>query len=428
MKVLIISRTPWNNSNSFGNTFSNLFEGMKNIEVYNICCQNGEMRNTVVKSAFQMTDKAVLRSIYKRKSKTGWVMSQDVEGTIDELNQQVSVEAAKKRKITSLIIRDIIWKLGNWKKNPDFLKFLEEINPDIIYLPIYASLYMCNVQSFVVKKLNIPVVGHISDDVYGYPPKKSLLAKWYRTKLRRKLRKLIAQCSYLEVFAKNMQEEYSKLFNKPCCLIGKGILPETVKDINVQSPIGKPMHFVYTGNIGDDRYKALADIGDAIFKGLGRENAVLDIYSTTPLTNEMSEVIHGCDAIEFHGGISKEEVMQVQKNADFLVHVEGFSQTAIFSAKMSFSTKIIDYMMMSKAILAYGPQEVNSIQVLKESEVGLTAISGEELETVITNIAINNVDYALLTKNTKQYLLENRDIEKIQAGIYQRLSDLVGEK
>ena len=428
MKVLIISRTPWNNSNSFGNTFSNLFEGMKNVEVYNICCQNGKMRNTVVKSAFQMTDKAVLRSIYKRKRKTGWVMSQEAEGTINELNQQVSVEATKKRKITSLIIRDIIWKLGNWKKAPDFLKFLEEINPDIIYLPIYASLYMCNVQSFVVKKLNIPVVGHISDDVYSYPPKGSLLAKWYRAGLRKKIKKLINACSYLEVFAKNMQEEYSRLFNKPCYLIGKGILSETVKDINIQAPSGEPMHFVYTGNIGDDRYKALVDIGYAISKGLGRENAVLDIYSTTPLTNEMSETINGCDAIEFHGGISKEEVMQVQKDADFLVHVEGFSQTAIFSAKMSFSTKIIDYMMMSKAILAYGPQEVNSIQVLKESEVGLTAISCEELETVITNIATNNVDYALLTKNTKQYLLENRDIEKIQAGIYQRLGDLVGEK
>lgn len=34
---------------------------------------------------------------------------------------------------------------------------------------------------------------------------------------------------------------------------------------------------------------------------------------------------------------------------------------AIFSAKMSFSTKIIDYMMIGKTIVAYGPLEVNSI-------------------------------------------------------------------
>ena len=426
MKILIISSSTWDNANSFGNTFSNLFEGMKKIEVYNIACGHGVFNNNIVKQAIQLTDKSVLKSIYKWGFDPCWEVQESV--VMGGMNKELSQTARKKRRTILFMIRDMIWKLGRWKKSKTLTAFLEEIKPDVIYLPIYASPYMCDFQQYIIKKLDIPVVGHISDDVYGYPPKGSLLAKWYRVGLRKKIKKLINTCSYLEVFAKNMQEEYSKLFNKPCYLIGKGILSETVKDINVQAPIGEPMHFVYTGNIGDDRYKALVDIGYAISKGLGRENAVLDIYSTTPLTNQMREAIHGCEAIEFHGGISKKEVMQVQKDADFLVHVEGFSQTAIFSAKMSFSTKIIDYMMMSKAILAYGPQEVNSIQVLKESEVGLTAISSEELETVITNITTNNVDYALLTKNTKKYLLESRDIEKIQAGIYQRMSDIVGER
>ena len=426
MRILTISSTTWDNANSFGNTFSNLFEGMENVEIYNIACRHGVSNNNIVSKAVQLTDKSVLKSIYKWGFDPCWEIQESVD--TKGINKELSQTARKKRRTISFIIRDMIWKLGRWKKSKTLIAFLEEIKPDVIYLPIYASPYMCDIQQHIIKKLGVPVVGHISDDVYGYPPKGSLLAKWYRAGLRKKIKKLIKTCSYLEVFAKNMQEEYSKLFNKSCYLIGKGIQSETVKDINVQAPIGKPMHFVYTGNIGDDRYKALVELGYAISKGLGRENAVLDIYSTTPLTNEMRASINECEAIEFHGGISKEEVMQVQKDADFLVHVEGFSQTAIFSAKMSFSTKIIDYMMMSKAILAYGPQAVNSIQVLKESEVGLTAISGEELETVITNIATNNVDYALLTKNTKQYLLENRDIEKIQAGIYQRLSDLVGEK
>ena len=427
MRILIISRTPWDDSNSFGNTFSNLFEGMEDVEIFNICCQHGEMHNQVVKSAFQMTDKSVLRSIYRRKSKTGWLMTKKAEDIENKLNQQVAAETVKKRRLLFFMMRDWIWMLGHWEKDEGLLSFLEEANPDVVYLPIYASPYMCDIQNFIVDKLGVSIVGHISDDVYGCPPKANIFLRGYKAKIQKKLHKLIEKCSYLEVFAKNMQEEYSKLFNKSCYLIGKGIQFETVKGINVKAPIGKPMHFVYTGNIGDDRYKALVDIGYAISKGLGRENAVLDNYSTTPLTKEMQEAINGCKAIEFHGGISKQEVMQVQKNADFLVHVEGFSQTAIFSAKMSFSTKIIDYMIMSKPILAYGPQEVNSIQVLKESGVGLTAISSEELETVITNIATNNVDYTLLTKNTKQYLLENRDIEKIQAGIYQRLGYLVGE-
>ena len=50
IKVLIVSRTPWNNSNSFGNTFSNLFGGMSGVKIYNICCQPGSIENDIVKT------------------------------------------------------------------------------------------------------------------------------------------------------------------------------------------------------------------------------------------------------------------------------------------------------------------------------------------------------------------------------------------
>ncbi len=424
MKILIISRTPWNNSNSFGNTFSNLFEGMKNVEVYNICCQNGEMRNTVVKSAFQMTDKAVLRSIYKRKSKTGWVMSQEVEGTINELNQQVSVEATKKRKITSLIIRDIIWKLGNWKKDPGFLKFLEEINPDIIYLPIYASLYMCNVQSFVVKKLNIPVIGHISDDVYGCPPKASPLARWYRSKLKKVLHHLIKDCSYLEVFAQNMKEEYEKIFNKPCYLIGKGVRVQDIPRSKYRSEKKDKLSFVYTGNIGAERYKVLYEIGKALEKISEKQKAILYIYSATELNKEMQEIFSSCSRIQFMGKISRDEVERVQDAADFLVHVESFSSSAIFATKMSFSTKIIDYMMKGKPIFAVGPKEVNSIQVLNNG-LAIVATSVEEILEIIEKMICGAINIDDILDEVNLYLTQQRNIEIIQAEMKTRFDALL---
>ncbi len=425
MRILIISRTPWNNSNSFGNTFSNLFEGMADVEIFNICCQNGEMHNQVVKSAFQMTDKSVLHSIYKRKSKTGWLMTQKVENSENKLNQQLATETVKKRRLIFFMMRDWIWKLGRWKKSKALNDFLKEVKPDMVYLPIYASPYMCDVQQFIVETLGVPVVGHISDDVYGCPANAFLLSKWYRTKLRKKLKKIINTCSYLEVFAKNMQEEYSRIFNKPCYLIGKGVQIDDIINIKPRIPQAQPLHFVYTGNIGDDRYKSLADIGKAINEAFGRDKAILDIYSATPLTKEMEEAICQYVCVKFHGQISKEEVVRVQQESDFLVHVEGFSPTAIFSAKMSFSTKIIDYMMTGKPLLAYGPLEVNSIQVLKENKVGLTATSQEELSVVFARLVEDNMDYQQLTDFTKQYLLKYRNIKKIQSDIFGRMKELV---
>ncbi len=321
----------------------------------------------------------------------------------------------------------MIWKLGRWKRSKTLNSFLKMAKPDVIYLPIYASPYMCDIQQFIVNKLNIPTVGHISDDLYSYPPEISLLAKAYRANLRKKLRRLIDRCSYLEVFAENMKEEYSEIFDKPCYLIGKGVQADCIESLETQFPAEQSLHFVYTGNIGDDRYKALAHIGQAMSKIFKNKEAVLDIYSTTPLTNEMRDTLNQHDCVKFHGGISKEQVLRVQQAADFLVHVEGFSDKAVFSAKMSFSTKIIDYMMTGKPILAYGPQAVNSIQVLKKNDVCLTAVSQEELESLFKCIDNGCVDYEVFTSNTKTYLMMYRDIKSIQSGIYKRMKMLIEE-
>lgn len=426
MRILIISSTTWDDSNSFGNTFSNLFEGMENVEIYNIACRHGISNNTIVKKAVQLTDKAVLKSIYKHKFDPCWKI-QNAKTPMEE-NQEISVKARRKRRTISFIIRDMIWKFGRWKKSKTLNDFLKEAQPDMVYLPIYASPYMCDLQRYIVKKLKVPVVGHISDDVYGYPPKSSLLAKWYRARLRKKLRKLIEHCSYLEVFAENMKNEYSKIFNKPCYLIGKGIQTEKIETLKVHIPQGKPLRFVYTGNIGAERYKALADIGKAIEEAFKTGDAILDVYSATPLTKEMEKAFNQCDRLKFHGSIDRDSVMQVQNRADFLVHVEGFSQKAIFAAGMSFSTKILDYMMTAKPILAFGPQEVNSIQVLKENQIGLTAVSQEELKHLLGAIVNNNVDYKKLTTKTKEYLSKNRNITKIQEEIFNRMKKLVEGK
>ena len=63
MKVLVISRSPWDDSNSFGNTFSNLFGGMKGVEIFSICCQDGVNNNGIVSKTYQMTDRSVLNSL-----------------------------------------------------------------------------------------------------------------------------------------------------------------------------------------------------------------------------------------------------------------------------------------------------------------------------------------------------------------------------
>lgn len=428
MRVLIISHTVWDNGNSFGNTFSNLFEGMPNVEIYNICCKHGQANNKVVKQAFQMTDKAVLRSIYKRNSRSGWVMDSQADKVMQSVNTELSEKAKRKRRTISFFLRDWIWKFGAWKKNKELHAFLRAAAPDVIYLPIYATRFMCDVQQYIVEQCHVPVVGHISDDVYGYSPKSSLLACLYKKSLRKKLRKLINKCDYLEVFAENMQKEYSRIFKKPCYLIGKGVNCNEIPTISYTYSQRETCHFVYTGNIGNERYQVLHAIGKALDSTSAQRRLVLDIYSATSITEPMRLAFADSPSIRFHGAITKDEVDQVQREADFLVHVESFSPQAIFSAKMSLSTKIIDYLSSGKPIFAVGPMEVNSIQLLKSKNLAVVATSEEDLGKLLAELLNEKIDISAISNSVDNYLREERDIKIIQSGMQARLNKVLEQK
>lgn len=423
MRILIISRTPWDTANSFGNTFSNLFSGMPKTEIYNICCQGGTCRNTVVKKSFQMTDKSVLKSFLKHGSPVGKV----VDTQTPEQNQvdfsDSSLKKIKARRFYfALIGRDLIWKMGRWKKSPELQDFLQKAKPDLIYLPIYNSWYLCDLQQYLIKQLSVPVVGHISDDVYGYASGSPLSPlRWiYLKRTQSKLKNLIAQCSYLEVFAENMQRQYEEMFRKPVYLIGKCVQAE---DITETEPVtfqdGQKLRFLYTGNIGSERWKALCTLGECL--GSASEDAVLDIYSGTAITEEIRSAMGACSTIHFMGSVSAEEVHRLQRRADVLVHVESFSERAIDSARMSFSTKIVDYMCTGKPILAFGPQEVNSISYLRDHNLAITATSRQELSDVLESLLRGEMDLSEIGNNVLHFLQTERNKAYMQQQMVERM-------
>lgn len=428
IKILTISRTPWNNANSFGNTFSNLFGGMENVELYNICCKKGESDSDILKEFAQLSDKSVLKSIFKKKNDPCSIR-ESIEETCDG---EGGKESGRKfaRTTFNYIARDFIWKLGRWKKSETLNDFLDKIKPDVIYLPVYASWYMCDFQLYVIKKLGVPVVGHISDDVYGdLRAIRSPLKRFYVRVLRKKLKKIVSECEYLEVFAENMQTEYEKIFDKKCYLIGKGI------DFSKQEPNslskeeqtdGNELTLLYTGNIGTGRYKVLCDIAKELDNCTGNKNAVLKIFSATQLDNKMRKAFAKYSSLKFLGQISYQEVIEQQKKADYLVFVEDFSRTNVSAVRMSFSTKIIDYMMAEKPIFAVGPNEIYPIQLLKKNNLAMVSVSESELEENVKLITSGKADGSELVNNANRYLRENRDIKVIQKGIFDRLSDIVG--
>ena len=422
MKILTISSTTWDNSNSFGNTFSNLFGGMQNVEIYNIACRNGVSNNSVTAKEIQMTDKSVFKSILKLNYDPCWEITE--KQISDEVNSVMSVNAIKKRRTISFIIRDLIWKFGRWKKSGVLQNFLEEYKPDVVYLPIYAWPYMCDIQQYIIDKLGVPVVGHISDDVYNMPPDLPFTAKMYRKYLQKKITKLIKTCKYIEVFAQNMADEYSEYFGTPCYVIGKGVTEEEINSIpSYSNKADEIFRIIYTGNISAERFSVLHMLGKAIDSSF-KDKAIIDIYTQTHLSNEMETGFNELSSICLKGSVSSDEVRNIQKSADMLLHIEGFSEKSLFEVKMSFSTKIIDYMLTGVPILAIGPAQANSIMVLEKDNLATVITESQAISDILKKIINNEIDFTEQNNNVISFLREERNIKVIQKNIYDRLKTL----
>ena len=71
IKLLFISSTPWDDNNSFGNSFSNIFGGNDNYEIYNIYLSEGNSTSPLVKRKYQISFGEMVRSLKNPKFKPG---------------------------------------------------------------------------------------------------------------------------------------------------------------------------------------------------------------------------------------------------------------------------------------------------------------------------------------------------------------------
>ncbi len=414
IKILIVSRTPWNEANSFGNTFTNLFEGMENVKIANICCQGGAMNSRLIEESFQLTDKDVCKSIIGPRP--GHLIKNNTCGSSFS-------KPNVPRKAIFYALREVIWLVGRWKSKK-LNKFIKDFNPDILYLPIYRSHYMCAVDKYIIKLTGVPYVVHITDDIYNYPPNSSCITKQLQRIIRSDIRQILKNATYGEVFSPVMAKEYSNEFTIPFHLIGKSVNIKSLPPIPEKRQ-EKVIRFVYTGNFGGERGKQLIRFAQVITETFPYGTAVLYIYSATRADEEIQKQLENIDCVELKGAVSPDKILATQQAADYLVHVEGFSSEAIFESRLSFSTKIIDYLIAARPIIAIGPKEVTSMQVLKDNDMAHIAGSVSELVSILKRISGRKTDDEVKVNNGRKYLLKHRNSELMKTEIFHRIEQLV---
>jgi glycosyltransferase involved in cell wall biosynthesis len=189
------------------------------------------------------------------------------------------------------------------------------------------------------------------------------------------------------VIVEKEKEDTDKLFGTDSVILTKGI--DFSNRPFASHPLNNPIKFVYTGNLIIGRDKTMALIADAINELNGDDLKVeLDIYSKDVPDDTIMARLNR-ESSHHKGFIQRSDVDRVQREADVVVFAEALEGKSANIARLSFSTKITDYLANGKCILAVGKDYIAPIDYFIKNDSAIIATGAEQIKEKIKLIVDN---------------------------------------
>lgn len=383
MRLLVLSRSAWRNDNSTGRTLSDIMSAFPEAEIYGLSMREQVMQNNICKGNFIISEKQMIKHLLGK----GQVGKRENIITNDTISGERNIYDNTKAKSRILLwyLREFLWSIGGWR-NKNLKKYIEEVNPDIIFSPIFPGCYPQKLLLYIKKISKAKVAVFHMDDNYTLKRYSWSPLFWiYRFWMRKWVKKSTNCADVVYVISELQKREYEKSFGRDCKLLTKAA--DFTIEPKIKTTYNKPLNLIYTGNIELNRWKSLSHIANVLEKvNANGTKAQLKIYSGNTLTEKTELALNRGNSSFFMGSVPADSVREIQNNADFLVHVEALDLKNKLTVRQSFSTKIVDYLSAARPILAFGPKDVASIDHLVKNDCAIVADSEEELYSKLCTV------------------------------------------
>lgn len=425
-RILVISLNAWNDSNATGNTISSIFNGYPSNKIANIYCRNERIANKICKNYFRITESSILKSLLHKQTAGETVVFDKTgssNGNCTNLlsNTKTGNVLRKYRPASLLFLREFVWNIPMWKsKKLD--TFLENFQPEVIYMHGHANWYMHKIMDYCRKKTGAKQAMYWADDMYGYKSKQPLQLL-YQYIFRKRIRKSMSNSDLLFGGSLKLCKEYSDIFGKEFIPLFKECnIPSTYKD---KETINNPILIVYAGNLLYGREEILVELAKQITKVNQQElpyKIKLIIYSNTQISESAAVFLNNKNDSQYMGCQPYERVKKALDEAELALFAESFSKDNIKKTRLSFSTKIIDCMQSSSAMLALGPETIASMQYIIENKIGITISDKQDIYETLLNICRHPHTILEMARNKHAYALKKHT--NTSANALERISEL----
>lgn len=432
----MLSQYPWKRDNSFGNSYSSIFGKIESVEIAHIYLMEGlPDYESVVTSYYQVPENEVMNSClkpWKKEFGAGHVVHPDwnkkgsVEDTVNKGKTHKSLydrllEFGKRHHWSSLFFaREIAWKFGKVNYQ-GVMDFVENFKPDLFFLP-FSNLYYTNrLAEYIIKHYDVPMVMEMAMDHYSLKRISYNPLFWIdRIGKRRMIRRLAKHSEKIYVISKRLKDELEGSLNTPCEILYK--IPDENRESMPYQGAHNPIRYLYTGNIYANRWKSLRLLANELNE---TKAGVLDIYTSNPINKEIYAALTIDNVSKIHKPVSQDKIIELQNEADVLVHVEAFDKANKLLVRCAISTKIMDYLSVGRSILAIGPSDIASIEYLSENNLAMIATSKEQLSAIVRDM--NKRPSILLDYSRKgsDYIRNQLNATDLRHKLYESLKEVI---
>lgn len=433
MKILLITAEEWNDYVYGNGVLTNWFTGF-DAEFAQIYTSPGLPNNKVCSKYFQIDERQMVKSLYSN-TKAG----REVKMPTNEREQDAAKSNAQRKGIYGIfkklslwmhtpivMLQDFIWMTGRYDKAA-LQRFIGGYKPDVVFCPQLGNPKMWRLEKLVKGMTDVPFVAFTGDDEASYQQvsKSPLfwLRRWY---CHNGLKNSVKIFSHYFMHSKEQAQDYTNEYGIPTSTLYKC---GDFSNEFVKKSVGSPIRLVYAGRLYCNRWKTLVEIGKALHEiNKHGERMVLDIYTQEALTNEQRKALSPENSVYMKGSVNPQQLKEVYRNADIALHVESMDKKNRLATRVSFSTKIIDLMASSCAILAVCWNRHCGYQYLRDNDAAFCVDNYSDILPMLQRI----VDNPSLVQNYAQKAYEcgrkNHTREKIQKQIRDKFEELIAKR
>jgi len=243
--------------------------------------------------------------------------------------------------------------------------FVKDFRPEVIYSPL-GSVRIMKLALRAAQLSGAPLVPHFMDDWPNTLYSSGELGGLALCAQRKWVTRVTAPAPFGMGIGSEMCEAYERQFGRPFFAF---MNPVEWRPVQEPTADDLPVELLYVGGLHLGRWEALLSLAQSIHeKDL---SARLVVYAPRSHLAAAEAPPRLSPVLTVAGNLGADQVAQRLQEADILVHVESQDPALSAYTKLSVSTKIPQYMLASRPILAIGPTGLSSMRLIDRASAGL---------------------------------------------------------